>query len=66
MNNSTLKGPFAKMLLGGRYLRRVENPQGQYPQQPQQQRNAQRQITQPSFRYDGNQFNFDFRQGLTR
>lgn len=65
MNTGSLKGPFAKMLLGGRYLRRVENPQGQYPQQ-QQQRSSQRQITQPSFRYDGNRFSFDFRKGLTQ
>ena len=65
MNNS-LKGPFPKMLLGGRYLRRVENPRGQYPQQQQRQGQQPRQVTQPGFSYDGDRFRFDFFRGLTQ
>lgn len=62
MNNS-LKGPIPKMLLGGRYLRPVKEPMGQYPQQQQQ---GQRQVTQPAFRHDGDRFRFDFLKGLMR
>jgi hypothetical protein len=68
----TLKGPFPKMMLGGRYLRRVDSQQGAYPQQADMRGSAsqgvsgQRPITQPPYRFDGNQFQFDFRNGLLR
>lgn len=68
----TLKGPFPKMMLGGRYLRRVDSPEGTNPfqagmgQNRQQGVGGQRMVTQPPSRFDGNQFQFDFRNGLLK
>ena len=58
MNTGTLKGPFAKMLLGGKYVRRADDR----PERDSQQR----QVTQQPFRYDGKKFRFDFFRGLTQ